>query len=192
MNNYNMSPKWKSLCGNGTSELECEKTTRTAFNNDIIETKELVHFRTDNIVYFVASDGNPCDVSSQALIEANKIPVRQKIQVGRLSEIKRSGNRYLFGSCIRSETPESQEFFKRNLNNAFTLLHETLKNKSIKTYSIAKSPHIENIPWTEVTQIIKKVFNNSAIKIMECKGILQYATENRRDAMYSMQNKETS
>ena len=174
----------ESLCGDGTSELECGKTTRTASNNDIIETKELVHFLTDKIVYFVVSDGNPCDVGSQTLFEANKVPVKQEIQVGRLSEIKRSGNRYLFGLCVRSETPESQEFIKCNLNNAFTLLHEPSKNKSTKTLSIAKSPHIENIPWTVVTQIIKKVFNNSPIKIIVCKGTLQYVTENRRDEIF--------
>ena len=60
-------------------------------------------------MYFVASDGNPCNVGSPALIEANKIPVRQEIQVGRLSEIKRSGN-----PVYASETkPQS----RKNLSN---------------------------------------------------------------------------
>ena len=111
--------------------------SKTALKSDIIDTGELIQFRTDNIVYFVASDGNPCDEGSQDLIEANKIPIKETLQVGKFSEIKKEANRYLFGLCIRNETPESQEFIKRKLYNTFTLLHESLLNKNIQTFSIA-------------------------------------------------------
>ena len=56
--------------------------------------------------------------------------------------------------------------------------------KNIKEFSIAKSPHIENIPWLDIIEIIKTTFKDDSIKIIVCKGTLQYVTEERRDQIF--------
>ena len=44
---------------NDESTSQIKATSETAFNNNIVETKELLQCRSDNIAYFVASNGNP-------------------------------------------------------------------------------------------------------------------------------------
>ena len=90
-------------------------TPRIERTHNIIETKELLQFRRDNIVYLVASDEG-----SRALIDANKIPIKQKLQVGNIKEIKRHNNKYLLGLCIRGENAESQEIIRANLRDILT------------------------------------------------------------------------
>ena len=61
---------------NEESTSQIKATRETAFNHNIVETKELLQYRPDNIAYFVASNGSPCDKGNKALLEANKIPVK--------------------------------------------------------------------------------------------------------------------
>ena len=147
------------------------------FSVNIIESKELLQFRKDNIAYFIASDGSPCDKGSRVLIEANKIPAKQTVSVGNFSESRRNNNKYFFGLCIREENPESQQIIKNNLRDTFALLRESLITKNIKEFSIAKSSHIENIRWLDIIEIIKTTFKDDSIKIIICKRTLQYVTE---------------
>ena len=95
-------------------------TPRIERTYNIVKTKELLQFRRDNIVYLVACDGSPCDEDSRALIDANKIPIKQKLQVGNINEIKRHNNKYLLGLCIRGENAESQEIIRANLRDTLT------------------------------------------------------------------------
>ena len=103
-------------------QSECKKTTQTVFLRNIIESKELLQFRKDNIAYFIASDENPCDKGSRVLIEANKIPDKQTVSVGNISETRRNNNKYLFGLCVQEGNPESQQIIKNNLRDTFALL----------------------------------------------------------------------
>ena len=63
-------------------------------------------------------------------------------------------------------------------------MRESLISKNLKEFSIAKSPYVENIPWRDVLEIFKKVFDNVSIKIIVCKGTLQYVTGNQRDEIF--------
>ena len=143
---------------------------------NIIESKELLQFRKDNIAYFIASDGSPCNKGSRVLIEAHKIPVKRTVSTGNISGTRRNNNKYWFGLCIREENPESQQIIQNSLRDTFALLRESLITKNIKEFSIAKS-HIENIPWLDIIEIIKTTFKDDSIKIIVCKGTLQYVTE---------------
>ena len=165
-------------------QSETKETTHTEFRRNIIESKELLQFRKDNIIYFIASDGSLCDNGSRVLIEANKIPANQTVCVGKIGETRRSNNKYLFGLCIRGENPEPQQIVKNNLGETLTLLRESLTTKKVKEFSIAKTPYIENIPWVDVIEIFKTTFKNDPIKIIICKGTLQYVTEDRRDQIF--------
>ena len=71
----------------GISKLKA--TSETPFNRNIIETKELLQFRSDNIVYFITSNRSPCDEGSKALLEANKIPIKCTVQVGSINALKK-------------------------------------------------------------------------------------------------------
>ena len=100
------------------------------------------------------------------LIEANKIPAKQTVRVGNISETRRSNNKYLFGLCIQNENSVSQQIIKDNLSDTLTLLRESLITKNIKEFSIAKPPYFENIPWLDIIEMIKTTFKDDSIKII--------------------------
>ena len=162
-------------------QLESGDASKFPFSRNIVETEELLQFRKENIAYFIASDGSPCDEGSRALIEVNKIPVKLTLQVCNISETKKSNNKYLYGLCIREKNPESQEVIMNNPRTTLTLLRESLLEKNLKEFSIAKSPYIENVAWQDVPELVKDIFQASPIKIIVCKGTLQYVMQTRRN-----------
>ena len=95
-------------------------------------------------VYFIASDGSPCDNGSRVVIDANEFPANQTICVGTIGET---------GEVITSicsvhafeEKTESQQIMKNNLRDTLTLLRESSIITKIKEFRIVKTPHIENI-----------------------------------------------
>ena len=108
MNNVNYR-QGLILTNDDSHVSEEEEPIQTSFNRNIVESKELLQFRRDYITYFVASNGDPCDEGCRTLIEANKIPAKQALQIGSIKETKRNNNKYLFGLCIRGGIPESIE-----------------------------------------------------------------------------------
>ena len=60
------------------SEIEIKSTDATR-KCQLIEVKDLIHCRKDNIIYFVDNKGNPCDEGALKLIEHNKIEPNFKL-----------------------------------------------------------------------------------------------------------------
>ena len=160
-----------------------DKTDNIIFKN-IIETKEIIQHRLDHIIYFVDVNGTACDHGAQKLIESNKIPEKQLLQVGNINEMKRSNNKYLFSLCIREDSPESQLIIKERIYEILIKLRDLLQEKKLDGFSIAKSPHIENIAWNDIVEIFKLIFEKSKIKVIICKGTLKYVPENMRNEIF--------
>ena len=182
MNNVNY--RQENLTNDDGHESEEEEPIQTSFNRNIVESKELLHFRRDSVTYFVASNGDPYDEGCSNFIEANKILAKQALQIGSVNETKWNNNKYLFRLCIREEIPESQEIIKNNLRVTFKLLPESLIIKKIKEFSIAKSSYIENISWNDVIKLIKEIFMDNSIKTIVCKGNLEYVVGSKRDDIF--------
>ena len=54
----------------------------------------------------------------------------------------------------------------------------------IKILSIARSEHVENLPWSEVLLALKTVFKNVNIKILICKGTLRFVPLDKRNEIF--------
>ena len=106
------------------------------------------------------------------------------MQVGNISEIKRSNSKYLFSLCIREDSPESQLTVKEKIYQTLIKLRDLLQEKNLDGISIAKSPYIENIAWNEILEILKIVFDQNKVKVIICKGTLKYVPENKRDEIF--------
>lgn len=154
-------------------------------NNNIIETKELLQFRRDNVVYFVSSNGEPCDDGAKGLLKTNKIPAKQDANIGTIIESKRSNNRHLFALCIRRDAPVSQAITITQISKTLMLLRGTLIQKNLKEFSIAKSTQIDNVDWPEVLSLIIEIFKGTGIKTIICKGTLKYVPEDKRNEIFS-------
>ena len=59
-------------------------------------------------------------------------------------------------------------------------LHSMVEKLNIKSLSIAKSPHINNVLWEETLATLRIAFLNSTVKIIVCIGITQYPTKEQR------------
>lgn len=178
----------------GISDYEQENSEKDMKNNvnldinvnlgNIIETREILHHRHDNIVYFVSINGEPCDKGAEGLIKNNKIPEKQNLVLCSINEFKRSGNKYYIGLCIKNEESVSQLITKDYIKTCLKLLHILLVKNNIKEFSIAKSEFIENIPWSEILELIMDIFSDTQIKIIVCKGTLQYVEGKDRDKIF--------
>ena len=71
-----------------------------------------------------------------------------------------------------------------NLRITLTLLRESLLEKNLKAISIAKSPYIENVAWQDFLELVKDIFRSSPIKVLVCKGSLQYVMGSKRDEIF--------
>ena len=89
----NVNHRQENLTNDDSHVSEEEEPVQTSFNQNIVESKELLQFRPDNVTYFVASNGDPCDKGYRTLIEANKIPAKQALQIGSVNETKRINNK---------------------------------------------------------------------------------------------------
>ena len=58
-----------------------------------------------------------------------------------------------------------------------------IEKLNIKSLSIAKSPHINNVLWEEILGTLKIPFLNYTVKIIVCIGITQYPTKKQRSQL---------
>ena len=54
---------------------------------------------------------------------------------------------------------------------------------NLKSISIAKSTHINNVLWEEILATLKITFSNSPVKVIICIGITQYPTKEQRNQL---------
>ena len=149
----------------------------------IIETRDLIQVRRDNIVYFVSSNGSPCDVGAAKLIEFNKIETQQTLKHLEIKHTKRNKSNQ-FAVCIRGENPESISTVKDNLYTLLKHLKDLLIELKLNEISIARSDYIENLPWSDIVILLKIVFQDVPIKIIVCKGTLKYVPKEKRDEIF--------
>ena len=72
---------------------------------------------------------------------------------------------------------------RKDIKLATYSLYSMLEKWNIKSLSIAKSPHINNVWWEEIIATLKIEFLNSTVKIIVCIGITQYPTKEQRSQL---------
>ena len=176
----------KSSFSNSETELsEIEiKSTDLTHKCQIIEVKDLIHCRKDNIIYFVDNKGNPCDEGALKLIEHNKIEPNQILNYLNVISTKRNNGFYYFSLCIREDDKLSIYKVKENIFKVLRDLKELIIKLNLKTISISYSKNIENLDWTKIKDLLKLVFNQLPLKIVICKNSLKYVTPELRDKIF--------
>ena len=177
--NSESEDEWESM-----SDSETENSNANSQKYKIVESKELIQFRTDNIVYFVSSNGQACDKGAKKLLESSKIKIIENQEVGEVQHSKRKNNRYYFSLCIRGESPESLVCIKNNIKQTMEVLRDLLIKLNQEEFSISKSEYIENLDWKEVLSIIRIIFEKTNIKVIICNGTLEYVPFEKRDEIF--------
>ena len=138
--------------------------------------------RKDNYAYFVSNKGKPRDIGSKLLEKCGKLPNLKNLQKGIVQKL-RKGNQYHFILPIEDEFKASLGEMIKNIKLAIYSLHSMVKELSIKSISIANSPHINNVLWEEILATLKIAFLDSTIKIIISNGITQYPTKEHRNQL---------
>ena len=58
-----------------------------------------------------------------------------------------------------------------------------IEKLNLKSISIAKFTHINNVLWEEILATLKIAFLNSAVKVIICIGITQYPKKEQRSQL---------
>jgi len=73
---------------NQMSQMKSTITDIQTFKGNIIDSRELLFLRKNNIAYFVDINGKPLDSGSQKLFEQNEIPNLGSLTLGKAKAIK--------------------------------------------------------------------------------------------------------
>ena len=113
---------------------------------NIIECREQLTIRKDNYAYFVNNKGEPHGVGSKLM---EKLPNFKNSKKGIVQKL-RKGNQYHFVLPIQDEFKASLGETTKGINLAIYSLHSVVKELNIKSLSIAKSSHLNNVLWEEI------------------------------------------
>ena len=111
---------------------------------NIIEFRDQLTRRKDNYAYFVSNTGELRDVGSKLLEKCGKLPNFKNLQK-RIVQKLRKGNQYHFVLPIEDKFKASLRETTKDIKLAIYSLHSMVKELNIKSISIAKSPHINNV-----------------------------------------------
>ena len=134
--------------------------------------------RKDNYAFFISAKNKPRDNGSKILLKRNELPQFQNLCIGHAQEFRR-GLQYHLALPIEYELKENSSDTLKNIKLSIYSLHYEAKSLKLRTISIAKTSEINNILWEEILSTIKLAFSDSAIKIIICNGITQYATKEK-------------
>ena len=149
---------------------------------NIIEYRDQLTMRKHNYVYFVTEKGKPRDVYSKLLEKCGKLPKFKNLQKGIVKKL-RKGHQYHFALPIENEFKTSLGETTKDIKLSIYSLHSVVDKLNLKSISIAKSTHINNVLWEEILATLKIAFLNSPVKVIICIGITQYPTKEQRNQL---------
>lgn len=160
-----------------------EQMERNKQEINIIIVKDLFQYRKKNLVFFLDENGHPCDEGSRVLQTQNNFPKVGFIDTGQVYWTKKGGKNY-FGLIICGSIKESSLRIKSNIAKVLVKLKGILRDKSLKSFSLAYSKYVENIPWKEVLSLIHEIYVNEKTKVIICLGTIRYVPREERDQIF--------
>ncbi|RLU23008.1 hypothetical protein DMN91_005286 [Ooceraea biroi] len=150
------------------SHQEAENRTE-----NVIESRELLFLRKDNVAYFVDTDGNPLDSGSQKLFERNDLPRMGSLTLGQVKVIKHKNFLHLVLPASERQS-KGPTLTLEQIIPVIEDLRATSDKLKIQTLSIAKTDLINNVPWNNVKSQLQLAFANAPTKLIICNGQIKY------------------
>ena len=170
---------------NSNSNSSYQETRR--FNSNlpcqVIETKEMIQFRHDNLIYLVSSTGEPCDEGARKVIEFNKIESSQNFKPISVNYTLKRSKLNHFAPCIKGIEPESISTIKENVYKALVELKNLVSKLNLKTLSIGKSEILEIINKNNIKIQYKngsKIVHTNRLRISHINQIIIPKRKNRK------------
>ena len=167
---------------NSSDEYSKHKPTvisSQTINKNIIESRDLLFLRKDNLAYFVDINGKPLDTGSQKLFERNQLPNFGLLTLGEAKAIKHK--KYLHVVLpVKAEQNIGPTMTLHNISCAISSLRKLTDKLNLDTLSIAKTDLINNVPWDNVKTQLQLTFLNAQTKLIICNGLVKYPPKDLR------------
>ncbi|XP_029675230.1 uncharacterized protein LOC115242829 [Formica exsecta] len=128
-------------------------------HGNVIDSRELLFLRKDNIVYFVDTQGRPLDSGSQKLFEQKELPNLGSLVLGKVKAIKHK-NHYHVALPVSEEQREGPTATLKQIVKILTDLRKIIEDLKLETFSIAKTEFINNVPWNDVKSHVAAYSNH--------------------------------
>lgn len=136
---------------------------------NVTEVRDCITMRKDNVVIFIDMEGKPCDNGARALKNNNALPTTQDLTFAR-GRVTPLGTKHLISLPIKFR--ESDRSTPENFEDAIRSLLDIVTELGLASVSIAKTPRIDDIPWSQIQNIITRILHDQNISITICKGVV--------------------
>ena len=147
--------------------------------SNVLDSRELLFLRKDNLAYFVDTTGKPLDSGSQKLFERNALPNLGDLILGKVKAIKYK-KRYHMVLPVSEGQREGPTMTLAQITAALKDLCITAENLKLETLSIAKTDIVNNVPWNNIKPLLQLTFINSTTKVIICNGLVKYPPRDLR------------
>lgn len=145
--------------------------------NSVINSRDQMFMRKENYLYFLTSDGKPCDEGSRQLFKYNLIPKIKGNEVGNLEVVKKGNKVHLIFICKENE---KDKLIKDRLSEFSMKLRKTFRETPIEVVNIAKTREIDAITWQEILSRIRESMQGISVKLIVCHGLVTIPEIQRR------------
>jgi len=167
---------------NQTSRIKPTITDIQTLKSNIVESRDLLFLRKDNIAYFVNINGKPLDSGSQKLFERNEIPNLGPLTLGKAKAIKYK-KYYHIALPVSEEQREGPTMTINQITAAIKDLRDIVNKLNLETLSIAKTDFVNNVPWSNIKSLLQLTFIDSATKLIICNGLTKYPPKDLRSTI---------
>lgn len=143
----------------------------------ILETRDTLSARRDNIVIFVTIDGTAYDKGAKELCKAGQFPDYGDLTYERARVINR-GSYVVIALPVKLThhtliTPE-------NIKNCLESLRDVVQELGLASLSVAQTDKFDDISWSYVIKKIKHYLEDRAISLTICKSLIECPPGARR------------
>ncbi|KAL6264251.1 hypothetical protein P5V15_004340 [Pogonomyrmex californicus] len=129
---------------NNINKLKPTIIDHKLMKNNVVDSRELLFFRKDNVAYFVDVDGNPLDSGAQKLLERNELPTLNELALCRPQVVKRK-NYFHMAFPIDEGLREGPTMILNYITQTLMELRKITEELKLETISIAKTDFICNV-----------------------------------------------
>ncbi|XP_039313009.1 uncharacterized protein LOC120359490 [Solenopsis invicta] len=142
----------------------------------IIDVRDNLQTRNDNIVIFTTLNGEPCDIGARILRESNQLPRIEGTMVGRAKVIN-LGKKNLIALIIEERVSATLQL--ETLKEVIGSLCDVVNELQLKTVSLARGPVID-ITRNTIRTLLAREFRDSPVKIIICSNEIKIPSEQDR------------
>lgn len=145
--------------------------------HSIINSRDHIFMRKENYLYFLTTDGEPCDEGSRQLQTRKIVPRIKGGKVGNFEVIKKGNGFHLIFICKENI---KDKVARDTILEIATKLRRIIKEHSIKIINIAKLKELDDISWAEILSQIRESILGTSTKLIICHGLVATPEIERR------------